>query len=103
MIFIYVTYPSEKDAQEISKVLLEARLVVCANIFPAHRSLYWWEGKVEDAQEVAVVYKTRRELFGRVEALIKEKHPYDVPCVVSLPVEQGSLAFLEWVKAESRG
>lgn len=101
MIFIYVTYPSDKDAEKVSKALLEDKLVACANILPGHRSLYWWEDKIEDSQEVAVIYKTRRELFEPVESKIKALHPYDVPCVVSLPVEKGAQEFVSWVREQT--
>ena len=102
MILIYVTYPDEASAQAVSKALLEARLVACANIFPAHRSLYWWEGEIADEAEVAVIYKTRRDRFEAVEAAIKERHPYDVPCIVSVPVEKAQQDFMGWVREQTR-
>lgn len=102
MILIYVTYPSEEAAREISKALLEVRLVACANIFPAHRALYWWEGEIADEAEVAVIYKTRRDRFEAVEAAIKERHPYDVPCIVSVPVEKAQQDFMGWVREQTR-
>ena len=101
MIFIYVTYPSDEEAKQVSRVLLEERLVACANILGGHRSLYWWEGEIEEASEVAVIYKTRRDLFEPVEAKIKELHPYDVPCVVSLPVEKGAQDFVNWMREQT--
>lgn len=103
MIMIYVTYPDEESAQAVSKVLLEARLVACANIFPAHRALYWWDGVIADEAEVAVTYKTRGELFENVEVAIKERHPYDVPCIVSVPADKVQQDFMSWVREQTRG
>ena len=101
MILIYVTYPSQEDARSISKKLLENKLVACANIFPAHESLYWWEGEIENAQEIAVIYKSRDELFDQIKAQIETLHSYDVPCIVALPIENGTPAFLKWIETET--
>lgn len=101
MIFIYVTYPSDEDARSVSRALLEERLVACANIFQPHQSMYWWEGEIQNEREVAVIYKTRRDLFEPVEAKVKELHPYDVPCIVSLPVEKGAQDFVNWMREQT--
>ena len=101
MIIIYVTYASQDEAQKISKTLVEERLVACANILPGHQSLYWWEGKVEEGQEVAVIYKTQDERFDAVKERILALHSYDVPCIVSWPIGQGHEAFLQWIEAET--
>lgn len=103
MIMIYVTYPGVEVAESVSKTLLEARLVACANILAPHRSLYWWEGAVQDEEEVAVLYKTRREQYEAVEARIKALHPYDVPCIVSWPVHKGEQGFVSWVREQTGG
>lgn len=97
-----MTASSKGEAEIISKALVEERLVACANIFPAHGSLYWWEDKVESAQEVAVIFKSRSELFDKIENKIKALHSYDVPCIVSWPIEQGHKPFLEWIEIETR-
>ena len=102
MIMIYATYASAEEAQKISKTLVEERLVACANIMPGHQSLYWWEGKVEEGQEVAVIYKTRAERFDEVKERILALHSYDVPCIVSWPIEQGHEAFLDWIGTETQ-
>ena len=102
MIVVYMTASSKEEAEIISKVLVEERLVACANILPAHSSLYWWDGEVESAQEVAVIFKSRPELFDKIESKIKELHSYDVPCIVSWSIEKGHVPFLEWIQAETR-
>ena len=101
-VIIYMTAASQDEAQSISKTLVEERLVACANILPAHSSLYWWEGKVESAQEVAVIFKSRAELFPQIEARIRALHSYDVPCIVSWPIEQGHAPFLQWIEAKKK-
>lgn len=101
MIVVYMTASSKEEAEAISKALVEARLVACANILSGHDSLYWWDGQVQSAQEVAVIFKTRGELFEKVEAKIKDLHSYDVPCIVSWPIERGHGPFLDWIKTET--
>ncbi len=100
MIIVFVTFPDILIAREISQMLVESRLVACANIFPAHESLYLWEGEMASESEVAALYKSTAEAFSAIEAVVKAAHPYDVPCVASWDIKQGHAAFLQWVDAE---
>jgi periplasmic divalent cation tolerance protein len=100
MIIVYVTYPSVHEAQALSKRLLEARLVACANILAAHQALYWWEGKIQEAAEVGVLYKTQPALFGALKDTVLAYHPYDCPCIVSWPIAEAHPAFLQWIAAQ---
>lgn len=100
-IAVYATFASEDQAREIAQSLIEKRLVACANIFAPHQSVYRWQGKVEQAQEVAAIFKTRAELFEAVENQIKSLHSYDVPCIVSWDLAQGHGPFLQWIAAET--
>lgn len=101
MIMIYVTYPSEDDAKKISRSLVERRLVACANVVPAVQSLYWWDGKVQEDQEVAALYKTQAKNFEAVKACVLESHPYDVPCIVSYEIKNGHEPYLSWIQNET--
>lgn len=76
--------------------------MACANIFPAHQSLYWWEGAVQSASETAVIYKTRAENFEAVKDKILSLHPYECPCIIALPIEKGHAGFLEWIEKEAQ-
>lgn len=102
VIMVYVTYPSEASAAEISTALLDEGLAACANIMPAHRSLFRWEGAVQDVGETAVIYKTRGALFDALAARVSALHSYECPCIVSLPVEGGFRPFLEWIIQETQ-
>ena len=99
-VMIYITCKDEDEAVEISRALLDKRLVACANMFPV-RSLYRWEGKMEDEGEVAVLYKSRAELAGRVTEEIRALHSYDVPCIEVVKVEGGNPDYLKWVGDET--
>lgn len=98
---VYVTCPDRDTARRIARELLARRLVACANLAPVE-SLYWWQGAIEEAQEVAMLLKTRRELADQVVAAVAELHPYEVPCAVALPLAVGHAPFLDWIDAQTR-
>lgn len=102
-LFVYVIFETPEQAKEIARDLLELRLVACANIFPAHESLYWWTDKIQSATETAVIFKTTSEHYPRLENAIKERHSYECPCIVAMPIEKGSLPFLDWIEKETSG
>jgi periplasmic divalent cation tolerance protein len=66
------------------------------NIFPI-KSYFWWEGKVEEAEEYAMIVKTRSENFPRVRDEVKEIHSYTIPCICAIPIERGLREFLNWI------
>ncbi len=98
VILVYSTFPQKEDAHAVSKTLVEQRLVACANILAPHSSLYWWEGEVQASDEVAVIYKTRADLYEKVESKIKRLHSYDSPCVISWEISKGAPEFLQWIE-----
>ncbi|GFK93180.1 Divalent-cation tolerance protein CutA [Fundidesulfovibrio magnetotacticus] len=98
---LYVTAGSREEALRIARALVEERLAACANVLDGVRSLYWWEGKVQDEPEALFVAKTRAELAQRAVERVRELHSYEVPCVVALPVAAGNPAFLDWIAAET--
>ncbi len=95
---IYVTYPTKEEAKSVSRALIEDMLVACVNIFPSHKTMYWWENKIEEGSEVAVIYKTTKENFEAVQNVIIKRHSYDCPCVVALPIELAYEGFADWIK-----
>ena len=101
--FLYVTAASADEAKTIGEALVQERLVACANILGPISSIYWWQGQIQRDSEAVLIAKTRAELVERVIARVKALHSYTVPCVVSLPIEQGNPDFLGWVEAETRG
>lgn len=102
MITIYSTFSDIQEAQKICKHLVENRLVACANIMAPHGSYYWWEGEMKDGLEVGVLFKTRKDMFEKVEKAIKSLHSYDVPCIVSWPIDQGHAPFLQWIQDQTK-
>ena len=91
------TFGSAEEARKIARVLVEERLAACANVLPGVESIYRWQGAVETAAEVLVMFKTNIDRYYRLEARLRELHSYEVPEIIALPVQVGSLPYLRWV------
>ncbi len=96
-IVVLITAPSEEEAATIAKTLVEERLAACVNIIDGVRSIYRWEGKVEDDAEVLMIAKSAEDLFERLSARVKELHSYTVPEVIAAPIIKGSTEYLLWL------
>ena len=91
------TLPDEETARRISRELVKKALVACANIIPSVRSMYFWQDKVEEADEVLVLFKMTAARFGEFATKLRELHPYDVPEIVRLNIAGGSPDYLRWI------
>jgi len=98
---VYVTAPSLAEAEKLARLAVEGRLAACANILPAMRSLYWWRGKLEGADEAVLLLKTTEALVPALTKALTEAHSHDCPCVVALPIASGNPDFLRWIEAET--
>ena len=99
---VLTTLPGAEAAAELAKAVVGEKLAACANLLPAVRSIYRWQGRVQDESEVLVLFKTRQEHFERLKARLLELHPYEIPEVLAVPVEQGYQAYLDWLGQETR-
>lgn len=99
---IFITVPSEEVAIKLSKILIENRVAACVNILPGIRSIYRWEGKICDENELLLIVKTRTDLFQRVCELVKENHPYKVPEIIEFVIKNGSRDYLNWICSETQ-
>ncbi len=100
-VMIYVTAGEAVEAVEIGRVLVEERLVACANVIPGVRSIYRWEGIVRDEGEVVLIAKTTESRAEAATVRIKALHSYDLPCVVVVPLIGGNADFLQWIAGET--
>ena len=91
------TVGSAEDAERIARALVEQRLAACVNVVPGLVSVYRWKGNVEREDERLLVIKTRRERFSALREALAALHPYEMPEILALPVEEGSPAYLEWL------
>ena len=101
MSIIYVTAETFDEARAIAAAVVEERLAACANILGAMESVYHWQGKIERADEVALILKTRDDLVEKAIARVKELHSYSVPCAVAFPISSGNPDYLNWLAEET--
>ncbi len=99
-ILVYTTLPKRRKARQLGRSLVKERLVACANIFKID-SIYRWKDEMEETGEYGLLMKTRAELFSRVEARIKDLHPYELPAIVAWAIDEGSKDFLDWIWGET--
>ena len=100
-IVVYVTAPAE-EALQMARTLVEERLVACVNIVPGLRSIYWWQGKVEDEPEVLCIMKTQTSLFEALRDRVRELHSYEVEEIIALPIVAGNPPYLDWIKENTK-
>ena len=93
---IYITTQDADEARKIGLTLVQERLAACVNIHPI-QSIFRWEGEIQEEGEAAMLVKTRAGLVDEVVKRVKELHSYEVPCIVSLPVDKGNPDYLSWV------
>jgi periplasmic divalent cation tolerance protein len=96
-IVVFITASKETEAVTIAKALVEARLAGCVNIIRGIRSIYRWQGNIEDDKEVLLIAKTTKKLFNSLEKKVKELHSYSVPEIIAMPITEGSKDYLQWL------
>ncbi len=92
--------PHREDAEPLARVLVERRLAACVQVIGPVSSTYWWQGKIETAEEWLCLIKSRASLFDLLESAIREIHPYETPEIVALPIVSGSKDYLMWLGTE---
>jgi periplasmic divalent cation tolerance protein len=100
-IVVFITVDSQENAQKISNKLLTEKKAACVNIISKVESQYWWQCKIESADELLLIVKTRAALLDELIKLIKEIHPYTVPEIVALPIIGGNEDYLKWIEKET--
>lgn len=100
-ILIYTTFSSTADAKRVGRALVESRLAACVNIFPGMISVFEWEGALDEADEVAMLIKTRTGLKQETLEAAGNLHPYDTPALLVLETSGGSDAFANWITEQT--
>ncbi|MFF4771413.1 divalent-cation tolerance protein CutA [Microtetraspora fusca] len=99
---VTTTVDSLEAGTNLAQGITSARLAACVQIIGPIRSIYWWQGRIEDAQEWHLLIKTTAELFPALEAHIKANHSYETPEIVATPIVAGSREYLQWISDETR-
>jgi len=92
-----VTIDDIEKAAEMAKILVAERLAACVNIIPGVRSFYLWKGQICDESELVLYIKTSLELYSALEARVQEIHPYEVPEIIAVRIENALPAYLAWI------
>ncbi|MBI4591482.1 MAG: divalent-cation tolerance protein CutA [Candidatus Rokubacteria bacterium] len=95
---VLVTVPSIDAGTMLARALVEERLAACVNVVPGVRSIFFWEGRLQEESEALLVVKTGRDRYEALQRRILALHPYSVPEVLALPVESGFPAYVAWVR-----
>lgn len=99
---VVTTVDSEDVAEMLARGMLEAHLAACVQIVGPIRSLYWWQGSIDDVREWQLVIKTASDRLSALEAHIKANHSYDTPEITVTEISGGSREYLDWINAETR-
>lgn len=98
VVSVYAVFANADEAERIGRAMVEERLAACVNLLGPIRSIYRWQGAVESADEVAAIFKTSHAQADALITRIAALHSYDVPCVVTWPIDKITSAYAEWVE-----
>ena len=101
-IIVFITADSKKTSKAITKTILKNRLVACVNEIPGIKSQYWWKGKLEKADEILLMAKTKKSRMKEIIEEVKKIHPYEVPEIISIDIKDGNKDYLRWIEAETK-
>jgi len=99
-VVIFITTGTDQEAHDVANLLLKERKAACVNILPRMSSLFWWQDKLDSAEESLLIVKTRASLLGEIVRLVREIHSYEVPEIIALPIIGGNPDYLEWIGKE---
>ncbi|KAM7003766.1 protein CutA homolog [Passerculus sandwichensis] len=95
---VFVTCLNEHIARDIARAIMDRRLAACVNILPKSSALYFWKGELEESTEILLLVKTRTSKIGELSNYVRSIHPFEIPDIISLPIEQGNPAYLRWME-----
>lgn len=99
VVSVYAIFADAAEAERIGRTMVEERLAACINILGPIRSIYRWQGAIETADEVAAIFKTRHDAVDALITRVAALHSYDVPCLVTWPVDKLLDSYADWVDA----
>jgi periplasmic divalent cation tolerance protein len=98
-VVVFVTAPTKEVGERIARVLLEQRLIACANLITHVQSFFTWEGETKADEEVLMILKTRATLFqAELIPIIRALHPYEVPEIIAMPIVMGADSYMNWIE-----
>ena len=94
----YITTKNEKEALTLANSAVEKNLAACGNIFPKIKSVYKWDKNLQNDEETLLILKTNSSKYPLLKKLILEKHSYEVPCILKIPIDDGNKEYLKWIE-----
>ena len=101
-VVILITCVNKREANRISKHLIQQKLVACVNLVEKVRSVFWWQGRIDSASEVLLIAKSRKSLIRKIVKQVKSLHSYKVPEVIALPIVAGNKDYINWINESIR-
>lgn len=101
-VIVFVTASSPKEAEKIAHGLLGDKLAACVNIIKGISSLFFWNGKIDNAKEAMLIIKTKKTLIAKVIKKVKSLHSYEVPEIIAIPIMAGEKKYLNWINESTR-
>ncbi|MBI5627077.1 MAG: divalent-cation tolerance protein CutA [Nitrosomonadales bacterium] len=102
LLLVITNMPDAQSAAKLAHLIIEARAAACVNQLAPCTSTYSWQGNIETATEVPLLIKTTKAAYRRLEKLIREEHPYELPEIISVSIYNGLPAYLDWVSNETK-
>ena len=98
-LLVHTTLPHTAQAERIARLLVERQLVACASVQAPCRSIYRWQGVVEEASEIPLLLKTTAAAYPALAAALRAEHPYEVPEIIAVPITHGLPDYLAWLRS----
>ncbi|MDD5669828.1 MAG: divalent-cation tolerance protein CutA [Candidatus Omnitrophica bacterium] len=96
-IVVFVTSSNDKEAKIIARELIEHKIAACVNMIPKINSIFWWEKKIDNADEILLIIKSKYTALGKIIKTVKKLHSYQVPEIIALPIIGGNKDYLSWI------
>jgi periplasmic divalent cation tolerance protein len=102
-VLVYITTSTREEAEQIGEAIVKERLAACANVYEKISSIYWWKGNLEKDNEAVLLLKTKKDKVNKIMQKVKELHSYENPCIIAIPIIDGSKEYLDWIDREVKG
>jgi periplasmic divalent cation tolerance protein len=99
---IYITAADKEEARAIGRHLVQSKLAACVNIWDQMNAMYEWQGEFQDDLEAVMIAKTTEDRVSSLISAVRERHSYECPCIVAVPIADGNPDFLQWIEDRVR-